>query len=334
MLFLQGTCMRRREFLSGLGLTAAWTFAAGAQEQTNPVIGFLHSASAGSNANLVNAFRKGLFDLGFIEGQNVSIEFRWADGQNNRLPELAADLVRRHVSIIAAPASTPAALAAKAATSTIPIVFATAADPVSIGLVKSINHPGGNATGIDFQTGEMQGKAIELFHQLLPNAAQVIVLINPAYVARESILKNMQASADDLGIRIKVLNANTDGEIENAFRVAAQSPGTPLLIGPDPFYTSRRTIIASLQARYGVPSMYDVREFAEAGGLISYGPNLTNVYRDAGTYSARILKGEKPADMPVELATKFELVINLKTAKSLSIPVPDRLLALADEVIE
>jgi putative ABC transport system substrate-binding protein len=299
-----------------------------------PVIGFLHSASAEPTANLVKGFRKGLFDLGFIEGQNVKIDFRWADGQNDRLPELATDLVRRNVSVISTPGSTPAALAARATTSTIPIVFATSADPVAIGLVGSINHPGGNATGIEFETVEAQGKAIELLHQLLPNAAQITNLVNPTYVTHQALVKSMQVGAASLGLQLEVLNGSTDGEIENAFRVAAQRPGTPLLVGPDPFYTSRRFKIASLQARYAVPPMYDVREFAEAGGLISYGPNLTNVYREAGTYSGRILKGEKPSEMPVVLAAKFEMVINAQTAKSLGIAVPDRLLALADEVIE
>jgi putative ABC transport system substrate-binding protein len=298
------------------------------------VIGFLHSASAEPTANLVKGFRKGLFDLGFIEDQNVRIDFRWADGQNDRLPVLAAELVRRNVSVIATPGSTPAALAAKAATSTIPIVFAGGADPVAIGLVNSINNPGGNATGIYFETVEMQGKAFELLHQLLPNATQLTALVNPSYVSREALAKNMQAGAASLGLQLEVLNASSDAEIEDAFRVAAQRPGTPLLIGPDPFFTSRRFKIASWQAHYAVPTMYDVREFAEAGGLISYGPNLANIYREAGTYSGRILKGENPAVTPVVLSTKFEMVINAKTAKSLGIAVPDRLLALADEVIE
>lgn len=303
-------------------------------QQTIPVIGFLHSASAEPTANLVKGFRKGLFDIGFVEGQNVSIEFRWADGRNDRLPELAVDLVRRNVSVIATPGSTPAALAAKGATSTTPIVFAGGADPVAIGLVNSINHPAGNVTGVYFETVEMQGKAFELLHQLVPNAPHFTALVNPTYVFRQAEVKNMQAGAAALGLQLEVLNASTDDEIENAFKIAAQRPGTPLVIGPDPFYTSRRFKIASLQTRYAVPAMYDLREFAEAGGLISYGPDLTNVYREAGTYSGRILKGEKPAEMPVSLATKFEMVINAKTAKSLGIAVPDRLLALADEVIE
>ncbi len=326
--------MRRRDLITlASGFAASWSFVARGQPEV-PVIGFLHSASAEPTANLIKGFRKGLFDLGFIEDKNVKIDFRWADGQNDRLPELAADLVRRDVRVIATPGSTPAALAAKAATSTIPIVFAGAVDPVAIGLVDSINHPGGNATGIDFETIEMQGKAIELLHQLVPNAAHVTALINPTYVSRQALVKNIQAGATSLGLQLEVLSATTDSEIENAFRVAAQRPGTPLLVGPDPFFTSRRSKIAVFQAQYAVPTMYDVREFAEAGGLISYGPNLANIYREAGTYSGRILKGEKPAEMPVVLSTKFEMVINAKTAKSLAIAVPDRLIALADEVIE
>ena len=311
-----------------------WPFTARAQQPAVPIIGFLHSASAEPSANLVKGFRKGLFDSGFIDDQNVKIDFRWADGQNERLPELAADLVRRNVSVIATPGSTPAALAAKAATSTIPIVFAGGADPVAIGLVNSINNPGGNATGIYFETVEIQGKVFELLHQLLPNALHFTGVVNPTYVFREAEVKSMQAGAASLGLQLEVLNASNDAEIENAFRIAAQRPGTPLILGPDPFYTSRRSKIASLQTRYAVPAMYDLREFAEAGGLLSYGPDLTNVYREAGTYSGRVLKGEKPRDMPVVLSTKFELVINVKTAKSLGIAVPDRLLALADEVID
>src|SRR6516165_9087633 len=296
--------MRRREFIALLG-TATLPFPVRAQQPTMPVIGFMHSASAEPTANLVKGFRKGLLDLGFIEGQNVDIDFRWADGQNDRLPELATDLVRRNVSVIATPGSTPAALAAKAATSTIPIVFAGGADPASVGLVNSINHPGGNATGIYFETVEMQGKAFELLHQLLPNALHFVGLVNPTYVFRQAEVKSMQAGAATLGLQLEVLSASTDDEIENAFKVAAQRPGTPVIIGPDPFYTSRRFKIASLQARYAVPAMYDLREFAEAGGLLSYGPDLTNVYREAGTYSGRVLKGETPAEMPVVLSTKF-----------------------------
>jgi putative tryptophan/tyrosine transport system substrate-binding protein len=327
--------MRRREFITLLGTAVTtWSFAAAAEEPAVPVIGFLHSASAEPNTNLVKAFRKGLFDLGFIESQNVRIDFRWADDQNDRLPELASDLVRRNVSLIATPGSTPAALAAKAATATIPVVFASGADPVAIGLVSSLNHPGGNITGIGFEAVEITGKSFGLLHQLLPNAVHVVALINPTSEFSQAIAKSMQASAVALGLQLELLNASTDGEIEDAFGAVAQRAGIPLIVGPDPFYTGRRAKIVQLAARYAVPTMYGWREFAEAGGLISYGPDLANAYREAGTYSGRILRGEKPAEMPVVLPTKFDMVINVKTAKSLGITVPDKLLALADEVIE
>jgi putative ABC transport system substrate-binding protein len=328
--------MRRRAFISLIGgaATVAWPVAAHAQQPAMPVVGFLHSASAEPNASLVKAFRKGLFDAGWVEGQNATIEFRWAEGQDARLPELAADLVRRKVSVIATPGSTPAALAAKAATTTIPIVFASGADPVAVGLVGSLNRPGGNVTGIGFESVEIAGKAFELLHELLPNATRITALINPTSTFSGAIRKKIQASAAALGLQLDVLNANSDSEIDNAFASVAQQPGAPIMIGPDPFYTSRRAQIVSLAARYTVPAMYVVREFVEGGGLISYGPDLTNAYREAGTYTGRVLKGDKPAELPVMLPTKFDMVINLKTAKLLGITVPDKLLALADEVIE
>jgi putative ABC transport system substrate-binding protein len=327
--------MRRRQFIALLGSTAfAWPFAADAQQPALPVVGFLHSASAEPNASLVKAFRKGLFDAGWVDGQNVTIEFRWAEGQDARLPELAADLVRRKVSVIATPGSTPAALAAKAATTTIPIVFASGADPVAVGLVGSLNRPGGNVTGIGFESVEIAGKAFELLHELLPNATRITALINPNSTFSEAVRKKIQASAAALRLQLDVLNASSDSEIDNAFARIAQQPGAPIMIGPDPFYTSRRARIVSLAARYTIPAMYVVREFVEGGGLISYGPDLTNAYREAGTYTGRVLKGEKPTDLPVVLPTKFDMVINLKTAKLLGITVPDKLLALADEVIE
>jgi putative ABC transport system substrate-binding protein len=326
--------MRRREFIALVASAATWPLAVSAQQTATPVIGFLHSASAEPSASLVKAFRKGLFDVGFIDGQNVTIDFRWADGQNDRLPGLASDLIRRNVRLIATPGSTPAALAAKAATNTIPIVFASGADPVAIGLVGSLNHPGGNVTGIGFETTEITGKVFELLHQLLPNAMHVVALINPTSGFSQAVVKNMQASANALGLQLEVLNASTDSEIENAFANVGQRSSTSLVVGPDPFYTSSRTKIVQLAAHYAIPTMYVLREFAQSGGLISYGPDLTNAYREAGTYSGRVLKGEKPAEMPVLLPTKFDMAINVKTAKSLGIAVPDRLLALADEVIE
>jgi putative ABC transport system substrate-binding protein len=325
----------RRQFISALGsAAAAWPLVARAQKNTMPVVGFLHSASAEPNANLVKAFRKGLFDVGFVENQNVTIEFHWADGQNDRLPELAADFVRGHVSVISTPGSTPAALAAKAATATIPIVFATGADPVGVGLVGSLNHPGGNVTGIGFESVEIAGKAFELLHELLPKEARIAALIYPNSAFREAATKKIQTSATALGVQLDVLNASTDSEIDSALASLAQRPGTPLIVGPDPFYTGHRVQIVQMAARYAVPTMYVLREFTEAGGLISYGPDLTNAYRETGTYTGRVLKGEKPAELPVVLPTKFDMVINLQTAKTLGIAVPDKLLALADEVIE
>jgi putative ABC transport system substrate-binding protein len=250
------------------------------------------------------------------------------------LAEQATDLVRRNVKVIATPGSTPAALAAKAATATIPIVFASGADPIGVGLVDSLNHPGGNVTGIGFETIEITGKAFELLHELLPKEARITLLIYPHSVFSASVMNKIQASATALGVRLDVLEASTDSEIEAAFAKVAQQAGEPVMLGPDAYYTSRRAQIVSFAARHAVPVMYIAREFTETGGLVSYGPDIANAYREAGTYTGRILKGEKPGDLPVALPTKFDMVINLKTARSLGIVVPDRLLALADEVIE
>jgi putative ABC transport system substrate-binding protein len=326
--------MKRREFITLLGGAAAWPLVARAQQPTMPVVGFLHSASAEPNASLVKAFRKGLFEAGFAEGKNVVIEYRWADNQSDRLALQAADLVRRNVKVIATPGSTPAALAAKAATTTIPIVFASGADPIGVGLVDSLNHPGGNVTGIGYETIEITGKAFELLHELLPKEAHITLLIYPHSVFSASVINKIQASAAALGVRLDVLEASTDGEIEAAFAKVAQRSGEPVMLGPDASYTSRRAQIVSFAARHAVPVMYIAREFTEIGGLLSYGPDIANAHREAGTYTGRILKGEKPGDLPVALPTKFDMVVNLKTAKSLGIIVPDRLLAIADEVIE
>jgi putative tryptophan/tyrosine transport system substrate-binding protein len=326
--------MRRRDFIKGIvGSAGAWPLPAHAQQPALPVIGFLHSASAEPNAGMVKAFRKGLFEGGYVEGRNVTIEFRWADNQTDQLPKLAADLVRDNVKVIATPGSTPAALAAKATTATIPIVFATGADPVEVGLVDSLNHPGGNVTGIGFETVEIAGKAFELLHELLPQA-HVTLLIYPNSAVSNAVTKKIHASAASLGVQVDVLNASTESEIDNAFASVARQPGTAVMVGPDPSYTSRRVQIVSLAARYAVPAMFYIREFTEVGGLISYGPDFANAYREAGTYVGRILKGERPGDLPVMLPTKFDLVINLRTAKSLGVVVQDKLVALADEVIE
>jgi len=327
--------MRRREFITLLGGAAvAWPLAARAQQAANPVIGFLHSASAGPNVAFVAAFNKGLADAGFIDGKNATIEYRWAAGAIDQLPELASDLVGRKVAVIATPGSTPAAFAAKAATATIPIVFAIGGDPVALGLVASLNRPGGNLTGISFQTTEVAAKVLGMLHELLPQTVRVVAIVNPQNEFTEAFVKNLQAGAVALGLQVEVFHASTDSEIETSFAQIAQRPGTALLLGPDAVYTSRRAQIVALAARYALPTMYVVREFAADGGLISYGPDLTNAYNEAGNYTGRVLKGEKTAEMPIVQPTKFQLVINLKTAKALNLVVPDKLLALADEVIE
>ncbi len=280
------------------------------------------------------AFRKGLAEAGYVEGQNVAIEFRWAAGHDDRLPELAADLIRRRVAVIATPLSTQAALAAKAATTTIPIVFGTGGDPVALGLVTSFNRPGGNVTGISFMTAEMGAKLLGLLHELVPQAARFVALVNPTSSLAEPFIKDLQGGARSLGLQAEVLYAGTDREIDAAFATLVQKRADALLIAPDALFTSRRAELAALSLRHAVPATHVIREFAEAGGLMSYGPNLANAYQQTGIYTGRVLKGEKPADLPVQQPIKFELVINLKTAKALGLNVPDKLLALADEVIE
>jgi putative ABC transport system substrate-binding protein len=330
---IRGSHMQRREFITLLGGAAAWPLAASAQRSAMPMIGYLHSASLERNVNLVAAFRKGLGETGFVEGQNVAIEFRWAAGQNDRLPELAAELVRGRVAVIATPVNTPATLAAKAATATIPIVFAIGGDPVALGLVESLSRPGGNATGISFQTVELTAKRLGLLRELAPGAKRLFALINPNSGFTAGIIKNLQASAQALGLPVDTLHASTDREIDAAF-ANLQKPDGALLLSPDAFYTSRRKRIVALAARYAVPTIYNIREFTDVGGLISYGPNLANVCQQTGIYTGRILKGEKPANLPVMQPTKFELIVNLKTAKTLGLSIPPALLTSADEVIE
>jgi putative tryptophan/tyrosine transport system substrate-binding protein len=327
--------MNRRAFITLLGgAAAAWPLAAHAQQPAMPAVGFLHSGSPESNVALVAAFRKGLSEAGLVEGQNVAFEFRWAAGQVDRLPELATDLVRRRVAVIATPASTPAALAAKAATATIPIVFAIGTDPVALDLVKSLSRPGGNATGISFQTVELVGKELGLLREMAPQSRHFVALVNPSFVYADAVVTALQASAANLGLSVEVLHTSSVKEIDAAFANLAQKPDSALLISPDPFFTGRRTQLPTLAARHAIPAIYNVREFAEGGGLMSYGPNFANAYQQTGIYTARILKGEKPADLPVQQPTKFELVINLTTARAMRLNVPDKLLALADEVIE
>ncbi|MFL5069877.1 MAG: ABC transporter substrate-binding protein [Xanthobacteraceae bacterium] len=318
-----------------LGGSAAWPLAAGAQQSARPTIGFLHSASVAAFADLVAAFRKGLSEVGFIEGQNVTIEYRWGEGHNERLPTLAAELVRRRVDVIVTPVSTAATLAAKAATATIPIVFVIGADPVKIGLVASLNRPGGNATGMSDIGVELGAKRLALLHELLPGAARFAVLVNPDNpFITEPFVTGLQTAALAIGRQIEVASASTNSEIDTAFATLVQKRADAFLISPDALFVTRRVQLITLAARHALPALYHRREFAGGGGLMSYGSDLADQFRQAGIYTGRILKGEKPAEMPVQLPTKFELVVNLQTAKTLGIEVPATLLARADEVIE
>jgi putative tryptophan/tyrosine transport system substrate-binding protein len=326
--------MKRREFITLLGGAAAgWPLAARAQQPAMPVIGFLRSTSIERSAHLVAAFRQGLKEAGYIEGTNVAIEYRSAEGEYDRLPALAQDLVKRQVAVIVATGGNASALAAKAATTTIPIVF-TGEEPVGAGLVASLDRPGGNITGVNLLTGEVGSKRLELLRELVPKAATIAVLVNPKSPGTEQHLPDVQGAARSLGLQIRVLNATDEGEIDAAFSALARERPDALLFSPDPFMNSRRDQIVTLANHYKLPALYEWPEFAQAGGLMSYGPSHTEPYRLIGGYTGRILKGAKPADLPVIQSTKFELVINLKTAKTLGLTIPDKLLALADEVIE
>jgi putative ABC transport system substrate-binding protein len=325
--------MRRREFITLLGgAAAAWPLTARAQQ---PVIGFLSARPPGIDVRLVAAFRKGLAETGYVEGRNVAIEYRWAEGQYDRLSGLAADLVRRRVAVIVAPGSTPAALAAKAASTTIPIVFSIGGDPVQVGLVASLNRPGGNVTGVTDMAAELAAKQLGLLHELLPTAARFGVLINPNNPNNnEFVIRDAQAAATAIGRQIEILTASTNRDIDDVFAILAQKRVDALLIGPDALFTGRRVQLATATVRYAVPAIYFDRALAEAGMLMSYGSSNTDRDRLVGMYVGRILKGEKPVDLPVLRPTKFELVINLQTAKLLGIDVPQTLLTQADEVIE
>jgi putative ABC transport system substrate-binding protein len=327
--------MKRREFITLLGGAAvAWPVAAHAQQPAKRVIGFVNAASTQSYARPLSAFLKGLGETGYVEGHNVAIEYRWAEGQNDRLPAMVADLVHRRVTVIAA-TSTPAVLAAKAATTTIPIVFELGDDPVRLGLVASLNRPGGNVTGVTQTNVEVAPKRLQLLHELVPTARVMALLVDPsAPTLAEMTTKEVQAAARTLGLELHVLNASTDRDLDVAFTKLIQMRAGGLVIGGGPFLISRSEQLAALAARHAVPTIFQYREFAVAGGLLSYGSDITDSYRLAGNYTGRILKGEKPADLPVQQATKVEMIINLKAAKALGITVPLPLIGRADEVIE
>jgi putative ABC transport system substrate-binding protein len=325
--------MRRREFI-GLGVSAmAWPLAARAQTTALPVIGFLHASSPEQNVQRLAAFLKGLREAGFVDGENVIIDYRWAGGQNEKLPQLAADLIRRHVTVIATSGSTEAAVAAKNATATVPVIFSSGSDPVELGLVASLNRPGGNVTGVTSVNADISAKRLGVLRELVPRAARYVTLLNPTSLLAEPFNRDLQAAALSLGIHVDVLRASTDDELEAAFAGLSQA-GTALVSSPDAFLYSRRARIAALAASHAVPAIFDARDYVDAGALVSYGADYMSVMQLAGSYTARVLKGEKPADLPVVQPQKFELVINLKTAKALGIAVPPTLLATADDVIE
>jgi putative ABC transport system substrate-binding protein len=330
-----GGRVRRRDFIKVIaGSAAAWPLAARAQQSAMPVLGFVNVASAKSFARPLSAFLKGLGEIGYVDGQNVVIEYRWAEGGNDRLPSFVADLIQRKVNVIAA-TSTPAAIVAKAATTTIPIVFTTADDPVRLGLVASLNRPGGNVTGATQATVEVAPKQLQLLHELVPTASIMALLVNPANpTLAGSNTKELQAAARILGLELHVLHASTEGEFDGVFAKLIQLRAGGLVIGSDPFFTGQIERLAALAVHHAVPAVYHWREFAVAGGLVSYGAAVTDVYRLAGNYTGRILKGDKPADLPVQQVTKVELYINQKTAKALGLTVPQALLSRADDVIE
>ena len=328
--------MRRRTFITLLGgATFTLPLGARAQQPAMPVIGFINGGSPGTAVRLAAAFRKGLNETGYVEGQNVKVEYHWLEGQYDRVPALVADLIRRQVAVIATPGSTPATRAAKAATATIPIVFGVAEDPVRLGLVGSLARPGGNATGINFFVNEVVAKRLRLLHDLVPKAVRIAVLVNPANpLTAEPTLRAAQEAAPNIGLQIQILNATTIGEIDAVFAALASDHADALFVAPDAFFTSRAVQFATLTAYNRIPAAYAVRELVEAGGLMSYGTDLAETFHQVGVYTGKILKGAKPADLPVTQLTKFEFVINLQTARTLGIEVPPAVLSIADEVIE
>jgi putative tryptophan/tyrosine transport system substrate-binding protein len=331
----QGDRVRRRAFITLLGGAAvAWPLAARAQQRTMPVIGFLHAASPDTNTDRLRAFRQGLKESGFIDGENVAVEYRWGENQIDRLPALVTELIRRQVAVIVATGGSVPALAAKAGTTTIPIVFTVPEDPVRLGLVASLARPGGNATGINFFSAELLAKRLELLRELVPAARHLAVLVNPADAEAETVLRDMDTATRAMGLQIQILNVSTSRDIDATFATFARERPDAVFVSGGPLFISRRVQLVLLATRHAVPASYGSREYAEIGGLMSYGTSLTDVYRQLGVYAGRILKGAKPADLPVMQATKFELVINAQAARVLGLTVPPMLLARADEVIE
>src|SRR5262245_8659487 len=326
--------MRRRDFITLVGGAAAWPMAAEAQQPAMPVIGFLDPRSPDTLADRLRAFRQGLKETGYVEGENVAIDYRWAEGQYDRLPAVVAEFVRRQVAVIVA-APTVSALAAKSTTATIPIVFTVGDDPVKLGLVSSLARPGGNLTGVNFFGAEVVSKRLELLRELVPRIGRLAVLVNPSNATiSESTVRDIEAAAPRMGVQVQIFNAGTSREIDAAFANLVRERSDAVFVSGDAFLTGRRVQLANLAARYLIPSSFSQREVTEVGGLMSYGANVRDTYRQAGVYAGRILKGAKPADLPVVQSSKFELVINAQTARMLGLTVPDKLLALADEVIE
>jgi putative ABC transport system substrate-binding protein len=329
--------IRRRKFLATLlsGAAAAWPLAARTQQPALPVVSFINAGTSDGLARHAAAFRKGLSETGYVDGQNVTVEYHWLEGKYDLLPSLMADLVSRRVAVIATPGNNPAALAAKAATTTIPIVFGVGADPVKLGLVASLARPGGNATGINFFTTELVAKRLGLLHELVPKAVRIAVLVNPANApSAETTLRDVPEAARAIGLQIQVLNASTSREIEAAFVSLVRDRADALYIGPDGFFGTRRVQFATLAMRHVIPTAFSIREFPEVGGLMSYGTDRLDMFRRVGVYTGQVLKGAKPADLPVLQSTKFEFVINMQTARALGLEVPPQLLASVDEVIE